>query len=87
MNNDRRKALKTLAEQVRELSGTLADIKSALEELKGEEEEYKENMPESFKDGDKGQAADAAIDAMDSAVNGLDVDLDEVADFIDTAAE
>ena len=38
MNNDRRKAPKSLAEQVRELSGTLADIKTALEDLKGEEE-------------------------------------------------
>lgn len=88
MNNDRRKALGKLAEEARELAGKLSDLKDAIENLKGEEEEYKDNMPENLQQSEKYYAAEAAVDAMDSAISDLDgIDMDAIADYLDTAAE
>lgn len=86
MNNARRKSLAALAEQIRALAGQIEDIRSELETLRDEEQEYYDNMPESFQGGDKGQAAEAAVSAMEDALGELP-DLEEVADYLDTAAE
>lgn len=59
------------------------DAKSIIEEVKGEEEESYENMPEGMQNGEKGEKAQAAIDALDEAYSGLD----SVSDYISTATE
>ena len=64
MNNNRRKELSALAAQ-------LEEIKDALENLKGEEEDYLESMPESFQGSERGDRASEAIENMDSAMDSL----------------
>lgn len=64
MNNTRRKELGRLTAQ-------LEEVKDALENLKGEEEEYLENMPESFQGSERGERAGEAINNMDSALDAL----------------
>lgn len=61
MNNTRRKSL-------RELIETTEGIKSKIEELRTEEEEYYNNMPESFQDGEKGDRAQTVIEYLDEAM-------------------
>lgn len=61
MNNTRRKNL-------RELIETTEGIKSKIEELRTEEEEYYNNMPESFQDGEKGDRAQTVIEYLDEAM-------------------
>lgn len=61
MNNDRRAALSKLADDLR-------DIESKIEELMNEEQDYLDNMPENMQDGEKAQKAQAAVDAMESAL-------------------
>ena len=56
MNKQRRKAISEPLEQ-------LEAIKSQIEDLKGEEEEYLENMQE----GEKGQRASEVIDNLTNA--------------------
>ena len=65
MNKQRRKELEALAEKVRELMGKIEDLKS-------EEEEYMDNMPESLQQSEKYYAAESAVDFMDSALTGLE---------------
>ena len=60
MNNTRRKSL-------RELIETTEGIKSKIEELRTEEEYYN-NMPESFQDGEKGDRAQTVIEYLDEAM-------------------
>ena len=43
-----------------------------LETCRDEEQDYYDNMPESFQDGEKGEAAQTAIDALDEAVSALE---------------
>lgn len=43
-----------------------------LETCRDEEQDYYDNMPESFQDGEKDEAAQTAIDALDEAVSSLE---------------
>ena len=43
-----------------------------LETCRDEEQDYYDNMPESFQDGEKGEAAQTPIDALDEAVSSLE---------------
>lgn len=92
MNNDRRKSLEALtkgldaireeaAEAMLGFAGRLRDLHAELESLRDEEQETYDNMPESFQNGDKGQAAEAAASALDTAAGNLDSKISEVEDF------
>ena len=61
MNNTRRKHLRDLIEK-------MEGIKSEIEEIRTEEEEYYNNMPEAFPDGDKGDRAQTVIEYLDEAM-------------------
>ena len=61
MNNTRRKSLRELIERTE-------GIKLEIEELRTEEEEYYNNMPEAFQDGEKGDRAQTAIEYLDEAM-------------------
>ena len=61
MNNTRRKHLRDLSEKTE-------GIKSEIEEIRTEEEEYYNNMPEAFQDGDKGDRAQTVIEYLDEAM-------------------
>lgn len=47
-------------------------IKDSLEEMKGEEEEAYESLPESIQQGEQGKKMQTAIDHLDSAVSTID---------------
>lgn len=77
MNRDRRKALSALAEKI---SGHVSDmeiLRDDLIDLRDEEQEYLDNMPESMTEGERAQAAEAAIAAMDEAIGYVE-------DFVDS---
>ncbi len=57
MNNQRRKAIEELVERI-------DDIKSAIEEVAWEEQEYFDVMPESFQSGEKGEVARSAAQVL-----------------------
>ena len=95
MNDARRKALKKLADRVTELRENigedLEEILDAVEEIKADEEEAYENLPESLKGADKGDKAQAAITAIEELQTGLeelrDFDFDSIDSAFDTATE
>lgn len=61
MNNTRRKSLRRLIEKTE-------GLKLEIEELRTEEEEYYNNMPEAFQDGEKGDRAQTVIEYLDEAM-------------------
>jgi uncharacterized coiled-coil DUF342 family protein len=88
MNKERRNAISNLRAKL-DMAG-VSEIKDELETHRDNEQEYYDNMPESFQDGDKGQAAQAAIDALESAIEALDAALESVEDAMremETACE
>lgn len=77
MNKVRRKELQ-------ELYDIISEAKDRLEMLHDEEEEeYKDNMPENLQSSEHYEKAEAAVDALDSAVSSLE----EVLDYIEEAQE
>lgn len=75
MNRFRRKALA-------EIQGKIEDLRSELEALMGEEEEYRDNMPENLQGSERYEAADTACDNMSSALDSLD----EAVSYIEEAS-
>jgi prefoldin subunit 5 len=65
VNEDRRK-------KIDELISTLEQLKADIETVRDEEQEYFDNMPESFQSGSKGDAVTAAIDALETALSSCE---------------
>lgn len=76
MNNARRKKLNTILEQ-------LVEIHAALEEVKDEEQDYFDNIPENLRNSERYEKAENAVAALDDALSMFD----EIADNIETALE
>ncbi len=88
MNKMRRKQLDELmkqAEAMDELAGALRlakaafdeaadDLKNQIEELRDEEQEAYDSMPESLQDGERGQDMQSAIEHMETAMELLDTE-------------
>lgn len=72
MNKQRRIELTRILERIEKAKGELESIRDDLDSLKSEEEEYRDNMPESVQNGEKGERANAACDAMQEAYDALD---------------
>lgn len=82
MNNNRRKAIAELWNRIETIIDTskadLESIKDELIALKEDEQEYLDNMPESLRDGERAEIAEAAIENLESAEQSLDASLSEL---------
>lgn len=65
MNKARRKNILDIVNQ-------LEDLKSTLEDLQGEKEEYCDNIPESLQDSERYEKAEEACDPLSKVVDGLE---------------
>ena len=65
MNGKRRKYLQRIIDQ-------LEVLKSNLEDLQSEEENYRDNIPENMQYGEKCEKADAACDNISDAVDNME---------------
>lgn len=74
MNKDRRKRIQDVKDQ-------LLNLLTEIEEIKDEEQEAYDNLPESLQEGGKGEKMSEAIDNLDSAYSSLE----EVAEYLEEA--
>ena len=65
MNDKQRKDLS-------QLSNELSAIRSKVEDIQQENQDAYDNMPESFRDGEKGESAQACIDNLQTTLDGID---------------
>lgn len=65
MNKPRRERISAIINKLGELS-------EELETIKDEEQDYYDNMPESLQGGEKGEAAQSAIDALENAKSEIE---------------
>jgi len=71
MNKDRRAKITKVVDQ-------LDALRWDIECIQDEEQEYFDNMPYSIQQGEKGNAAEEAILALENAVDNIDSIMDEV---------
>lgn len=57
---------------IEKVIGMIADARSLLEELKDEEEEYRDNMPENLTGSERYEKADDAVSAMEDAISDME---------------
>jgi uncharacterized coiled-coil DUF342 family protein len=71
MNDTRRKQIAAIREK-------LATIQTELEDVRDAEQDYYDNMPESFQNSDKGEKADQAVAFLNDAYNDLETVIDSL---------
>jgi uncharacterized coiled-coil DUF342 family protein len=64
MNKARRAYIQDLVNQLGSLQGQIEEVRDA-------EQEYYDNMPESFQNGDKGNKAQEALNNLENAANNV----------------
>jgi prefoldin subunit 5 len=87
MNKERRKALATLHAELDELMGKVGDIRDQIDTIKDEEQEYFDNMHENLQGGERGQAAEAAVDLLQTVYDSLDNATTEISDAMSSLEE
>lgn len=88
MNNERRKQIETVKERIAALLEMAEEIKTDLEQIRDDEQEYFDNMPEAFQEGEKGERAEAAVSVLDDVISDIESLIDSDFDSnLDTAAE
>lgn len=88
MNAERRKKLASLLATIQRINRELQSEGATLDDVKDEEQSAFDNMPEGLQQGEKGDLAQQAIDALDEAKSYLDDAvgaLDSLESSIDTA--
>jgi hypothetical protein len=91
MNKQRRKNINDVIKRLTAVQSEfdkseLSDIKSDIEGIRDEEQDYFDNMPESLQGGEKGDAAQEAVNAMEDAIGYLEeVENDEIVEEQDVA--
>ena len=90
MNSNRRNEIDRIMERIDSLMADLSDIKDSIETVCNEEQDALDNLPESMQDAERGKRAQAAIDALEEALNGMedvDSDLNDIKNNLETAKE
>lgn len=75
MNNKRR-------QQLRKLIRDLEALKSVLEDIQWDEQDYFDNMPENLQGSTNGMNSEEAIDKMDDALSIFDEVIEAIEDII-----
>ena len=71
MNAARRKQLDEALTNLTTLCQDIETLVAEIDDIKDQEQEYYDNMPEAIQNGDKGTTAEAAIDQLESAADLL----------------
>lgn len=86
MNNNRRKEIAALDERLQAVVAELEALIGDIENVRDEEQDYFDNMPESIQAGERGDRASEVVAALDDAINELEgIDLDGVISYLDEA--
>jgi hypothetical protein len=86
MNNARRTEIRSIIGVLDEIGSNIELIRSRIEDVKSDEQDAFDNMPESLHSSERGEASQAALDNLDSALSDLP-DIDELIATLGSAAE
>lgn len=88
MNKERRKEIAKAMALLSVAQESLEGANEIIESCMADEEEYFECMPENLQDSEKGQLAEAAVEALDRAKTAIEeFDFGEIEGDLDEASE
>lgn len=73
----------TRRNKIREIQEDLRIISEKIEELRDEESDAYENMPESLQESEKGEKAMRAVDILDQAIGEVDDSISTLEDIFE----
>jgi len=76
MNADRRN-------RIQEILGLVSELREKIEEIRGEEQDAFDNMPESLQQSERGQTSESAASSLGEAVGYCD----DIESALDSASE
>lgn len=86
MNKERRKSIDRVINEIEKLKELYASIVEEVEEIRDEESDYLDNIPENLQGSDRYYTAEEAVGNLDSAVDSLqEIDFDEIVDYLEEA--
>lgn len=86
MNNVRRKQIDKVLSGIEILRDAFDSIKEAVGEIRDEEQEYLDNIPENLQASERYELAEEAVSNLDSAYDLLDeLDFDELTSYLEEA--
>jgi predicted nuclease with TOPRIM domain len=88
MNAQRRKDIEAIRARLEQMQTMRDDIRDEVDSLRADENDARENLPDSLKEGEKGEKMQSAVDALQEVYDALDgLDFDELFSQLDTAGE
>lgn len=88
MNKERRKRLEKIIVELENIQTTLdAEIREALEEIKSEEDEALENLPENLRYSERAESMENAINQLEDSDYTLSNIVDDIQSLIDSINE
>lgn len=88
MNKARRKQIQAVKARIGQLLQLAESIREDVEAIRDAEQDFRDNMPEPIADGEKGERADAAIEALDEVIENLEgIGELEFESLLDSASE
>lgn len=87
MNKPRRKQIQEVIDRLGSLQSDTDELISTIEGIQGDEEEYRDNIPENTQGSERYECAEAACDALMTARDTLEESKDNLDDVISSLEE
>lgn len=88
MNNSRRRRLRLAIEKLRKDKPEIETARNILEDILSEEEDARDNIPESLQDSDRYQVCEESCDLLEQAIDVLGDEEDtDIEDVLNTLAQ
>lgn len=86
MNKERRKQIDVVIEAINDFQNSFEELQQAIEEIRDEEQEYLDNIPENLQSSERYELAEDAVNNLESAVDWFDnVDVEELTSLLEEA--
>lgn len=87
MNQTRRKTIQAIIKQLDDLEELRTSIEESIQTIKDEEEEYLNNIPENMQTSERYEKAEAAVENLESALDTICIDFEDIKTDLENAAE
>lgn len=88
MNKQRRSAIDKVIEKLSDISTLVTEVTGAIEEIRDEEQDYFDNMPENFQYSDKGDAVEQTISYLEDSIESayqIETQAEEAIQYLEDA--
>ena len=88
MNKQRRESIQKISDKLEEVKKQVDELLQGLEDIKSDEQDYLDNIPENLEGSERYTIAEEAIDRLDNAIDELNsTDFESAIEYLQQAIE